>query len=131
MVKQQLTLRRFGVVLNWIKEQWEWVVAALVAILAFVLGRRGKQAAKEEVELKEKEIEVINYASEKEAKKKSEALEKYLRETAKLREEYQKAETSLEKETAQRKLELLELAKEDPDAIDKILMEEFNIARFK
>jgi len=126
-----LTLQRFGAVLNWIKEQWEWVVAALVAILAFVVGRRGKQAAKEEVELKEKEIEVINYASEKEAKKKSEALEKYLRETAKLREEYKDAETSLEKETAQRKLELLELAKEDPDAIDKILMEEFNIARFK
>lgn len=126
-----MTLRRFGVVLNWIKEQWEWVVAALVAILAFVVGRRGKQAAKEEVKLKEKEIEVIDYASEKEAKKKSEALEKYLRETAKLREEYKKAETSLEKETAQRKLELLELAKEDPDAIDKILMEEFNIARFK
>ena len=126
-----MILQRFGVVLNWIKEQWEWVVAALVAILAFVVGRRGKQAAKEEVELKEKEIEVINYASEKEAKKKSEALEKYLRETARLREEYKSAETSLEKETAQRKLELLELAKEDPDAIDKILMEEFNIARFK
>ena len=126
-----MTLQRFGAVLSWIKEQWEWVVAALVTILAFVVGRRGKQAAKEEVELKEKEIEVINYASEKEAKKKSEALEKYLRETAKLREEYKSAETSLEKETAQRKLELLELAKEDPDAIDKILMEEFNIARFK
>lgn len=126
-----MTLRRFGVVLNWIKEQWEWVVAALVTILAFVVGRRGKQAAKEEVKLKEKEIEVINYASEKEAKKKSEALEKYLRETARLREEYKKAETSLEKDTAQRKLELLELAKEDPDAIDRILMEEFNIARFK
>ena len=118
-------------VLNWIKEQWEWVVAGLVTILAFVLGRKGKQAAKDEVELKEKEIEVINYASEKEAKKKSEALEKYLRETARLREEYKSADTSLEKETAQRKLELLELAKEDPDAIDRILMEEFNIARFK
>ena len=65
--------------------------------LAFVLGRKGKQAAKEEVELKEKEIEVINYASEKEAKKKSEALEKYLRETARLREEYKSAETSLKK----------------------------------
>ena len=124
-------MRRFGVVLNWIKEQWEWVVAALVAILAFVVGRRGKQAAKDEVELKEKEIDIINYASEKEAKKKSEALEKYLRETAKLREQYKNAETSLEKDTAQRKLELLELAKEDPDAIDRILMEEFNIARFK
>ena len=118
-------------VLNWIKEQWEWVVAGLVTILAFVLGRKGKQSAKDEVKLKEKEIEVINYASEKEAKKKSEALEKYLRETARLREEYKSAETSLEKDTAQRKLELLELAKEDPDAIDRILMEEFNIARFK
>ena len=117
--------------LNWIKEQWEWVVAGLVTILAFVLGRKGKQAAKDEVKLKEREIEVINYASEKEAKKKSEALEKYLRETARLREQYKSAETSLEKDTAQRKLELLELAKEDPDAIDKILMEEFNIARFK
>ena len=117
--------------LNWIKEQWEWVVAGLVTILAFVIGRKGKQAAKDEVELKEKEIEVVNYASEKEAKKKSEALEKYLRETARLREEYKSAETSLKKETAQRKLELLELAKEDPDAIDKILMEEFNIARLK
>ena len=117
--------------MNWLKEKWEWVVAGLVAILAFALGRRGKQAAKEEVELKNKEIEIVNEASEEEAKRKSQALEKYLRETAKLREEYKKAETSLEKDTAQRKLELLELAKEDPDAIDRILMEEFNIARFK
>ena len=118
-------------VLNWIKEQWEWVTAALVTILVFAIGRRGKQAAKDEVEIKEKEIDILNYASEKESKKKSEALEKYLRETARLREEYKSAETSLKKETAQRKLELLELAKEDPDAIDKILMEEFNIARLK
>ena len=117
--------------LNWIKEKWEWVVAGLVAILAFALGRRGKQAVKEEVELKEKEIEIIQEASAEEDKRKQVALERYLRETARLREEYKKAETSLEKDTAQRKLELLELAKEDPDAIDKILMEEFNIARFK
>ena len=40
--------------MNWLKEKWEWVVAVLVAILAFALGRRGKQAAKEEVELKNK-----------------------------------------------------------------------------
>jgi len=126
-----LTLQRFGAVLNWIKEQWEWVVAFLVATLAFVIGRRGKAAAKEEVKLKEKEIEVINEATEIQDEKKKIALEKYLRETAKLREEYKDAETSLEQETAQRKLELLELAKDDPDAIDKILMEEFNIARFK
>ena len=126
-----MTLQRFGAVLNWIKEQWEWVVAFLVATLAFVIGRRGKAAAKEEVKLKEKEIEVINEATEIQDEKKKIALKKYLRETAKLREEYKDAESSLEQETAQRKLELLELAKDDPDAIDKILIEEFNIARFK
>jgi hypothetical protein len=37
----------------------------------------------------------------------------------------------LEKQTIERKLELIELAKENPDEIDKILMEEFNIARLK
>lgn len=117
--------------MDWLKDKWEWVVAGLVAILAFVLGRKGKQAAKDEVELKEREIEVIEDSQEIKEKKEKIALEKYLRETAKLREEYKSAQTSLEKETAQRKLELLELAKEDPDAIDRILMEEFNIARFK
>ena len=126
-----MILQRFGVVLNWIKEQWEWVVAGLVTVLAFVIGRKGKQAAKDEAKLKEEEIKIIQYAAEKEAKRKTEALEKYLRETARLREEYKNAETSLVRDTAQRKLELLELAKEDPDAIDKILMEEFNIARLK
>ena len=126
-----MTLQRFGVVLNWIKEQWEWVVAALVTILAFVIGSRGKQAAKDEVKLKEEEIKIINKASAEEEKKKQIALETYLRETAKLREDYKNAKTSLQQETAQRKLELLELAKEDPDAIDRILMEEFNIARLK
>lgn len=117
--------------MDWLKDKWEWVVAGLVAILAFVLGRKGKQAAKDEVELKEREIEVIEDSQEIKEKKEKIALEKYLRETAKLREEYKSAQTSLEKETAQRKLELLELAKKDPDAIDRILMEEFNIARFK
>jgi len=82
--------------MTWLKEKWEWVVAALVAILAFALGRRGKQAAKEEVELKNKEIEIIQEASAEEDKRKQVALERYLRETARLREEYKKAETSLE-----------------------------------
>ena len=126
-----MTLQRSGVVLNWIKEQWEWVIAGLVTILAFAIGRRGKQAAKDEVRLKKEEIEIIQKASVEEEKKKQIALETYLRETARLREDYKNAKTSLQQETAQRKLELLELAKEDPDAIDKILMEEFNIARLK
>ena len=117
--------------LDWLKKRWELVLAALVGIIAFFLGRRGKSAAEDQVELKEEEIEVIKKAADEESKRKEVALQKYLREVERLREEYKNAQTSLEQETAQRKIELLELAKEDPDEIDRILMKEFNIARIK
>ena len=42
-----------------------------------------------------------------------------------------KAQTDLERYDIERKLELVEQAKEDPDAIDRILMEEYNIAKLK
>ena len=42
-----------------------------------------------------------------------------------------KAQTDLEKRDIERKLKLIEQAKEDPDEIDRILMEEFNIAKLK
>ena len=95
------------------------------------MGRRGKKAAEDQVDLKEEEIKIIKEETEKERKRKEEALQKYLKEVEKLKEEYRQAQTSLEQETAQRKIELLELAKEDPDEIDRILMKEFNIARIK
>ena len=54
--------------LDWLKKRWELVLAGLVGIIAF-LGRRGKSAAEDQVELKE-EMEVIKKQQMKKAKEK-------------------------------------------------------------
>ena len=125
---------RFGEVLNWLKKYWEWTAAAAVVLFAFILGRRGRnsaiRSAKDIAELKNKEIEVINNSNEKEEAKKMAAVERLLLEQGKLREEFLKAQTDLERENAQRKIDLLNSA-ESSDEIDKILLSEFGIKEIK
>lgn len=121
--------------IEWIKDKWELLVSAFVVLTVFVLGRK-KQIAAEEmvkdiVETKEKEIEVIEEISAEEKLRLARAHKKYVQNRTALRRQYRNAQSELERETANRKLELLELAKEDPDEIDRILMEELNIARLK
>jgi hypothetical protein len=99
---------------DWIKDKWELLVSAFVVITVFVIGRK-KQIAAEKmsedvIDIKEKEIEVIEEISA---------------------EQHRQAKSELERETVNRKIDLLELAKEDPEEIDRILMEELNIARLK
>ena len=121
--------------IEWMKERWEWILGAAVALLAFALGRRGKiqaeEMAEDIAETKEKEIEVIEEISKKEKLALVKAHQKYVKSRNILKKQYRNAQSELERETANRKLELLEKAKKDPDAIDRILMEEFNIARLK
>jgi hypothetical protein len=120
---------------EWIKDKWELLVSAFVVLTVFILGRK-KQVAAEEmvediVETKEKEIEVIEEISAEEKLRLARAHQKYVQHRTALRRQYRQAKSEIERETANRKLELLEIAKEDPDQIDKILMEELNIARLK
>jgi hypothetical protein len=120
---------------EWIKDKWELLVSAFVVLTVFILGRK-KQVAAEEmvediVETKEKEIEVIEEISAEEKLRLAKAHQKYINSRIALRKQAKAAQSELERETANRKLELIELAKEDPDAIDRILMEELNIARLK
>lgn len=118
-----------------IKEKWEWFAAASVALLAFAIGRSGKRASDklvlEVTENKEKEIEIEKELSAEEKLAIAKAHQKYVNTRVRLRKEARAAKTELEKETLNRKLELLELAKEDPEAIDRLLMEELNIAKLK
>jgi len=121
--------------LNWIKDKWELVASGLVVLFVFILGRK-KQVAAEEmvediVETKEKEIEVIEEISAEEKLRLAKVHQKYINSRIALRKQAKAAQSELERETANRKLELIELAKEDPDEIDKILMEELNIAKLK
>ena len=129
-----MTLPRFGEVLKWLKKYWEWTAAAAVVLFAFILGRRGKssavRSAKDIAALKNKEIEIINKSNEKEEAKKMAAVERLLIEQGKLREEFLKAQTDLDREIAQRKIDLLNSA-ESSDEIDKILLSEFGIKEIK
>ena len=120
---------------SWIKDKWELVVSGIVVLFIFVLGRK-KQVATEKVaesilDSKEKEIEVIERTVGKERLAKALARKKYSESKLELIKGRASAQSELEKETIERKLELLELVKDNPEKIDQILMTEFNIAKIK
>ena len=120
---------------EWLKDKWEFVAAGVTVLVVFLLGRKSKkievEVAEATAEAKEKEIEVIEEVSAEEKLRLAKAHQKYVNSKVALRKQARAAQSELERDTANRKLELLELAKEDPDAIDRILMEELNIARLK
>ena len=120
---------------TWLKDKWELVASGLVVLTVFILGRKSKEkqveVAKASADAKEKEAEVIEFVSAEEKLKLAKAHQKYINTRVALRKKHRAAQTELERETINRKLDLIELAKDNPDEIDKILMEEFNIAKRK
>ena len=120
---------------SWLKDKWELVASGLVVLTVFILGRKKQVAAEEMVEdiieTKEKEAQVVKKIAGQERLSKALARKKYSESKLKLVRENAHAQTQLEKDIIKRKLELIELAKENPDEIDKILMEELNIAKLK
>jgi hypothetical protein len=120
---------------EWIKDKWELIAAGMTVLFVFILGRKKQVAAEEMVEdiieAKEKEAEVTKKIAGQERLNKALARKKYSESKLALIKQRAAAQSDLEKQTIERKLELIELAKENPDEIDKILMEEFNIARLK
>ena len=120
---------------EWIKDKWEIVTAGLVVLSVFILGRKSKsvdlKVAEQISDNKDEQIKVERELSAEEKLKIAEAHQKYINTRIALRKQQRAARSELEKETAQRKLELLETAKDNPDEIDRILMEEFNISKLK
>ena len=64
--------------IDWLKKRWKMVLAGLVTISAFLLGRRGKEAAEDVVNLRDKEIKILKEKAEKERKRKEKALVTFL-----------------------------------------------------
>jgi acyl CoA:acetate/3-ketoacid CoA transferase alpha subunit len=120
---------------DWIKDKWEFLAAGVTVLFVFLLGRKSKNVDLEVVEditeSKNKEIEVIEKSAGEERLQKALARQKYSEAKLSLIKSRASAQNDLERQTIERKLELLELAKEDPDRIDRILMTEFNIAKLK
>ena len=105
--------------MTWLKDKWEWVVAGLVTILAFVLGSRGKNSAKRRVNLKDKEILIQKEACERELAASQAAAEKHADELKRVHKEADEKLKAAEEE----KKQLVKHLKENPDAIDKKLKE--------
>ena len=82
--------------LNWIKDKWEFIAAGLTVLLVFVLGRRSKesqvQVAEASAEAKGKEIEVIVKTASDERLKKALARKKYSESRLSLMQEKNKAQ---------------------------------------
>jgi len=120
---------------EWIKDKWQFVAAGFTVLFVFILGRKSKEKQVEvseaTAEAKEKELEVVQEISAEEKLRLAQANQKYVNSRIKLRKQARTAQSELERETVNRKLELLEKAKEDPEAIDRILMEELNIEKLK
>lgn len=120
---------------EWIKDKWQFIAAGFTVLFVFILGRKSKEKqveiAEAGSEAKEKELEVTQEISAEEKLRLAKANQKYVNSRIALRKQYRNAQSELERETANRKLELIEAAKEDPEAIDRILLEEFNIEKLK
>lgn len=110
---------RFGVVLKWLKEYWEWAAAGVVVLFAFILGRKGRGVNLEMAELKEKEIDVLNKASEKELAATKAAADKHVKNIINI---HADAEQKLKQAEEDRDKLIQELV-DDPNAIDKKIKE--------
>lgn len=117
---------------SWIKDKWELLVSAFVVLTVFVISRKKQVASQKAVETileaKEKEIEVIEKTTEEERRDKALARKKFSESRLELMQQRAMAISDLEKETIERKLQLIELAKDDPEKIDMILLKEFNVS---
>ena len=119
----------------WLKDKWEFVAAGITVLIVFLLGRKSKNAdlkvAERISDNKDEQIKVERELSAQEKLEIAQAHKRYIDTRIALRKQYRAAKSELEKETAQRKIDLLETAKDNPDEIDRILMEEFNISKLK
>lgn len=123
--------------LAWLKDKWELVAASVAVLFVFILGRKSRgtdlgldsKVAKEIYDNKEEELKVERESSADEKAKIAAAHKKYLDTRIALRSQYRAAHSELERKAAQRKMDLLETAKDNPEEIDRILLEEFNISK--
>lgn len=120
---------------SWLKDKWEFVAAGVTVLIVFLLGRKSKNVdltvAEQISDNKDEQIKVERELSAQEKLEIAKAHKRYIDTRIALRKQYRAAKSELERETAQRKIDLLETAKDNPDEIDRILMEEFNISKLK
>jgi len=115
----------------WCFHHWRMLVIAAVIIFSYFYGRRKTAAYKTQLKMAQalykKEIDALVNASDKKEDLKTKAELKYRRALEIAQESAMQSNNYAELKKAERVRELVELNKENPEEIDKILSREFGI----
>ena len=118
----------------WCFHNWRFLVIGGAILLAYLLGGKKVKALETQLQmardLYKKERDAIEGASSKKSELQKEANIKYLRALQIANQTAMESEDHIELIKAERVRRLVEQNKEDPDAIDRILADEFGILVF-
>ena len=117
----------------WCRQYWRWLVFAVAVLVSYLLGKRGKDALKEQAKLAKdmyiKEKEIIERAHELELQKREEAQERYSKAVDKIEERYENDRQNITHAKKEAIKKMVQKAKSDPDEVDKILEEQLGIRK--
>ena len=117
----------------WCRQYWRWLVFVIAVLASYLLGKRGKDALKEQAKLAKdmyiKEKEIIERAHELELQKREEAQERYSKAVDKIEERYENDRQNITHAKKEAIKKMVQKAKSDPDEVDKILEEQLGIRK--
>ena len=117
----------------WCRQYWRWLVFVIAVLVSYLLGKRGKNALKEQAKLAKdmyiKEKEIIERAHELELQKREQAQERYSKAVDKIEERYENDRQNITHAKKEAIKKMVQKAKSDPDEVNKILEEQLGIRK--
>ena len=127
------TLKYLKLAAAWSRQYWRWLVFATAVLVSYLLGKRGKDALKEQAKLAKdmyiKEKEIIERAHELELQKREQAQERYSKAVDKIEERYENDRQNITHAKKEAIKKMVQKAKSDPDEVNKILEEQLGIRK--
>jgi hypothetical protein len=114
---------------TWLKHNWYVPVVVIYTLVLWILFRKGDEA-KKVLDIRSKsyedQINAINRTHEEEIKKRDEILRKYDETIKRIEEEYEKNNKELDSKKRKSVKELVKKHYNEPDALARMIAEEFN-----
>ena len=116
---------------SFMRNHWRWLVVLSAMLICYILGKGTQNKLKLDRDMAaaqwKKEREQIENSYEKEIEKRQVAKETYDKAIKTAEDKKATATSELEKQKAEEVKKLIKKAKSDPDEVDRILREKFNI----
>ncbi len=117
----------------WCRQYWRWLIFVIAVLVSYLLGKRDKDKLKEQARLAKemyiKEKEVIERAHKLEIEKKEDAQQRYSEAVDKIEKKYEEDQFNLTHAKKEEVKKMVNKAKNDPEAIDRILEEQLGIKK--